>query len=232
MEDELIANLTQRLLQYEPEGDYVRGSIRASSVGNCLRQTYYKMKETPPDEDVVSLLSKDKFVMGFGDLWESYIGKLFSELGIPHHKQPIFNAIHNVSGTTDPIITVNEQIIITECKLTHNDHFQILYENAKRGIQPQEYYSQLQTYLFLLPKTDFGMFIIGNRSWRRKDRLPPFFLQECERDHEWYKKNFGLRIPLLNGHLKDNTLPNREYFDKDKFPCSYCQFINRCWSEE
>jgi hypothetical protein len=228
--DDLIARLTQEILQYEPEpDDGARTAIRVGDIGKCIRQTWYKMNATPSDDGSIPSITKDKFAMAWGNLWETYIMELFSRLGIAHYKHKLHNKEYNLSGETDPIIKFEDKLIITECKATHSESYQQLYNSAKAGMQPEKYYSQLQGYLWLYPKADFGMFIIGNRGWRRKDKAPPFFLQLTERDKRWYNLNFGQRIPLLNEHLNTNEPPPREFDNPNRFPCLYCPYRVRCY---
>ena len=224
--------LSEKLLHYDEQYLFTRSGIRPSDVGNCIRQTWYKYTNTPPDPNQVSLYYKDKFIMGLGNLYEQYFMDLFSKLGIPYQKIRVSNKELGISGETDPVITINNEKILAEMKLTHDTHYMYLYNDAKRGVVPESYNSQIQTYLWLLPEVKEGWLFIGNRSWRRNSPLPPFFIQPVQRDENWKKINFGARLPLLNSHLLDNTIPDREYSDVNLFPCSYCPYKERCYAKE
>ena len=231
MSEETSTKLMQLLLQHTGEKQSTF-NINVSKIGQCIRKTYYEINNTPPDEDLLDTYNKDKFAMAFGELFELYITRLFSELGIPNHKEYVYDRKLKITGITDPIIKLDGQEIITEIKATHGDHYQVLYDQVRYGNEPEIYKPQLQGYLWLLPKTDYGMYIIGNRGWRRKDKLPPIFLHSAQRDKVWYKENFEGRLPVLNEHLDNNTLPEREYNEPDRYPCSYCQFQVRCYGKD
>lgn len=226
---ETNTKLMQLLLNYRPEPQPPRNTIRASLVKNCIRQTFYLMTKVKPDDDYSDSIDKDKFVMAQGNAFEEYIGTLFTKLKISHRKLDLHDKEYNVSGTTDWIIELDNKEIITECKHTHADNYYLFYNNARKGIQPVDYYDQLQTYLSLYKPASYGIFIIGNRAWRRQDKYPPIFTQECQPSEEWWNTRFLPRIPLLNKCLETNEIPPREFTERYKFPCNQCQFNERCW---
>ena len=47
---------------------------------------------------------------------------------------------------------------------------------------------------------------------------------------EW--RSFLDELADLEAHALDGTLPQRPPYDREKFPCSYCNYRTRCWETD
>jgi hypothetical protein len=230
--DSLAARLTQAILYGKsPTQEIDTGSTRShmyvSEVSNCIRRTYYHLTGTSADDDAPED-GPFSFIMQYGNMFEDLISERFAQIGIPRAKLRRGNGKLNLSGETDPIIKFEDKYIITECKATHRDNFvKIISQLTRFNEYPEKYYDQLQTYLWLTPKADLGMIIIGNRDMRPKDRTPPFIIIPIERSIEWKTKNFN-RLKTLNESLDKGIPPNREFTPRD-LECKVCPFFKPCY---
>jgi hypothetical protein len=233
--DELAARLTQHILRARSDdADNTTNSIYASDISKCIRQTYYKMTETPHDEGRNDIDHVVNFVTAYGNMFQSVIQEQLALAGLYKGASArVGTAETNVSGRTDTLIRFEGKRIITESKGTHRKHFQTILDMLKQGKDVSEvvatYYDQLQLYLWLHPKEDLGMLIIGNRDMRYNDNLPPIILLPVERNIEWKKVNFA-RLDELNKSLHEHKPPRREYKITDWQCAKACPFKNRCWS--
>ena len=188
------------------------------------------MNNVPVDEDRIQNLQRAKFTMGLGETWELYVIKLLDLLDIRWKKETVESKDLRLKGETDPVIQYHDKQIILEIKGVHAHQYEVLLDLAKRNIQPDAYYSQLQGYLHLYSKADTGAFMIGNRNQNPQDKNSPFFLQECPRNDEWKHINLDEpdgRIPRLNLALDTNEIPNCE-FNESSWQMKYCPYRSRC----
>ena len=233
MNDHLLTQLTQELLHYEPVIRPHGDKIRVSEIGHCIKRIYLEMNNTPVDEDRIQNLQRAKFTMGLGEVWETYIIKLLDQLNIKWTKETVYNNDLNIVGHTDPIINYHNKIIILEAKGVHQRQFDTLYDLAKKNIQPESYYDQLQCYLHLYSKADTGAFIIGNRNANPQDKNPPFYLLESPRNEEWRHQTLDEpdgRMPRLNLALSTNEMPKCE-FEEQSWQRRFCPYKSRCFKE-
>ncbi|MHB8153371.1 MAG: PD-(D/E)XK nuclease family protein [Bacillati bacterium] len=230
--DALSARLTQAILYGKsPTSEIDSGSSRShiymSEVSNCIRQTYYKITGEPVDIDSDND-NGYSFIMQYGNMFEDLISERFAQIGIPRAKLRLGSGKFNISGETDPVIKFEDKYIITECKATHRDNFnKIIMRLTQYNQYPENYYDQLQMYLWLAPKADLGMLIIANRDMRPNDKTPPFIVVPVERSVEWKTKNFQ-RLNDLNNAIEKGIAPDREYTPKD-MQCKYCPFFKPCY---
>lgn len=233
--DTLAARLTQAILYGKSPSDEIdsgvdRRYLYVSEVSNCIRQSYYKFTGSQQDED-----SEDNgpisFIMSYGNMFESVISERLAEIGIPRIKLRRGTVIDkiSVSGETDPIVKFEDKYIILECKATHRANYQTIIDKfTKYGEYPSTYYDQLQMYLWLTPKADLGMLVIGNRDMRYNDKIPPFIILNVERNTEWKTKNIH-RIKELSNALDVMKPPKREYTPND-WQCKVCAYLKLCYS--
>jgi hypothetical protein len=91
------------------------------------------------------------------------------------------------------------------CYLTLNDRRITIFNNPYFGRDWYEY-------------RQFKVFLNSNGTlWVEGITLPWTFSMVVERWKE------------LEKYLRDNILPPRDGWDKEKYPCTYCQYQNKCW---
>jgi len=223
---DLIDKLYMKILTAEPlEGSRLNSYIYATDVGKCIRQNYYRMTDTKPDEQSVNY--KVPFVLGVGNAYENFITEKLILAGLYRGKVKVSSKDLGISGETDPVIEFEGYRIITEIKATHRKHFELVLNKYKQGIYPETYYDQIQTYLHLYHDADFGVLIVCNRDVNYNDNLPPFIIMKVDRDEDWRKRNWD-RIRSLNKALIDNVPPDRE-FTIDSWQCKSCPYNSTCW---
>ena len=233
--DAIAARLTQAILYgkspgIEAESGTGRTHLYVSELSNCIRQTYYKVTGAAPDEEADDN-GPASFIMSFGNSFESLVSERFAELGIPRSKLRRGDRKLNLSGETDPLIRFEDKLIITECKATHRANYEVIIDKLLRYNEyPSNYYDQLQMYLWLTPKVDLGVLIIGNRDMRYKDKTPPFIIIPVERDSVWKGKNYA-RVNELNDAIDKSQEPRREFTPKD-WQCRVCPYFKRCYDGE
>src|ERR1700680_3598149 len=103
--DEIAARLTQDILRAKPlESRITRTHIRASEVSNCIRQTWYAINNTPPDEGREQQQDIVGFVMEFGNMFEALIERRLALAKVYSGKVRLGDADLNIHGETDTTI--------------------------------------------------------------------------------------------------------------------------------
>lgn len=209
----------------------VRTGVRASEISNCMRRTWYELANTDPDS-TRTIDNVSSFIMDMGSYFEDFITRRFQlmkdatwrgKARIRHRRFPL-------TGETDQIVLFENANIVIECKFTHRDSFIYKMRNFQRGICDDRYYSQIQTYLWILPDIEYGIILIGNRDMRPNDNIPPLIWKRVDRDEEWQNNNEN-RLNDLVSHLGTNTTPEREFaFNSNE--CKWCPFRELCWDLE
>lgn len=227
--EEIANDLYMDILTVEPlEGSRLNTYVYASDISKCIRQLYYRMTETPLDDSAEEVGHKVSFVLDAGNAYESLITNRLIQLGLYRGRVRVSHSDLLVSGETDPVIDYHGKRIITEIKATHRRHYTTIINNLKVNRYPDNYVDQLQMYLHLYDKADFGVLIICNRDVNYDDNIPPFLVIPIERDENWKKINWD-RLGRLKESLKTLNPPDRE-FNKESWQCRVCPYNKTCWS--
>lgn len=227
---EIADSLYMDLLTVRPlEGSRLNSYVYASDISKCIRQTYYKMVETPLDDSAEDASHRVSFVLDAGNAYENLITERLILLGLYRGRVRVSHSGLLISGETDPIIEYRGKKIITEIKATHRKHYTTILNNLKLGNYPELYVAQLQAYLHLYEQADFGVLIICNRDVNYDDKMPPFLVIPIERDENWKKINWS-RLERLKEAVKKGIPPDRE-FEQSSWQCKVCPYNKTCYSD-
>lgn len=228
-DDERVNSLVEKIIAAEPyrapKQDVTE--VWASRVSACIRRQWYEMSNIEPDPDAEEQKPISKFIMAFGNLFEQVVTEQMQFLGVWRKKGRVKNRELSISGETDPIAFFEGDKILFEIKSEHRKKFHYTLREFKQGSCRPEYYSQIQTYLWLLTDIDYGVILVGNRDMIPSDTIPQIIWKRVDRDLEWQKENKE-RLVSLRTHLANKTIPDREFVLSD-WQCQYCSFKNQCW---
>lgn len=224
-----VNRLMDRIITARPyQQEDSRTGVRASGIANCMRRTFYEITGSEPDIEQ-HIDDKSRFTMDIGTYFEDFITKKIqlAEGVTWKGKARVRHKLYPLTGETDQIVFFENNNVVIECKFTNSSSFVYKMREFARNVCDDRYYSQLQTYLWILPGIEYGIILIGNRDMKPRDELPPLIWKRVDRDLEWQELNSN-RLGDLVSHLKNNTLPDREFTLNDN-DCKWCPFKNTCW---
>jgi hypothetical protein len=223
----LTEMLNNHLLDKKKKNDEERAEIEArrreskefkfypSSIGKCPREIVYAMLGYPRPE----IPSRVLRIFDNGDSMHERYQNWFAEMGILISPElPIKDDELGISGRTDALIRLNDELILVELKSSNANQFERM---QKAGAPREEFSQQLQLYLHLTGIKK-GIILIENKNDQS--------ILEFEEEYDNTMANELVRkIRSCIHHAKEGTLPDRP-FNKSSFECRYCDFNTECWS--
>jgi CRISPR/Cas system-associated exonuclease Cas4 (RecB family) len=191
-----------------------------SDAGKCIRALVYQWRgvEGKPQE------IRSFFVKEDGNIHHRAIKEQLRKAGINFimEETPIKDKELPLSGKLDAVIRLEGKYYALEIKSLNRYSFD---EIVKLG--PREDHSiQLQLYIHYL-KNLFHLDVnLGLLLYKCKDtaRLWEFPLDYDKK----YVEKFFSTVELVKKHLKEGTLPERQYHITD-WECRYCDYSQICW---
>jgi hypothetical protein len=230
---EFASRLVEKILSARGADRENRGQIHASDVGRCMRQTYFKLTKTSPDEGKSADDDHINLIYKYGDAFELVMTRQMQLAGIWRDRAEVYNSDFDLTGTTDPTCEFEGKNVIVEFKGTHRQHFMVLKNKFIYG-ECDNYYDQIQTYLWLYPKADCAVLIVGNRDMRPKDideGIPEVLQGEIHRDQKWKEDNWD-RLQILRTALDVTHEPPKCEFKEGAWQRNWCPWRSRCASGE
>lgn len=227
MANDLTLLLNEYLLEKKKENDGQRAELEKkrrdtkdfkfypSSIGKCSREIVYAMLGYSKPE----IPSRVLRIFDNGDSMHERYQNWFGEMGILISPElPIKDEELGISGRTDALIRINDELVLVELKSSNTRQFERM---QKEGLPKEEFSKQLQLYLHLTGIKK-GIILIENKN----DQSILEFTEDYDNElaNELIKK-----IKDCIWHAKENLIPERP-FAKTSFECRYCDFNIECWS--
>lgn len=214
-----------------------------SSVGQCSRKIAYQMVGTPSQPLPARVLR----ILDNGTSMHSRYELLFAEMGIllasevkiseESEDKAIaeFCRKYHISGRTDAIIRVDDEVYIVELKSASNNSFSRIRDS---GEPKKEHYQQIQLYMHILG-IHRGIILMENKDTQEIWEFPVHYdpemathiLKTINMINESVA-NYMASVELGNYERPyiqlEHLFPDREY-DKTSFECRYCDFRSICW---
>lgn len=198
-------------------------SNRASELGHeCTRYLVYNRtiwdQKIPHDVGL-------QYVFDMGNEIEAIVLKELSEAGfaLENQQRDFQDAQHKITGHIDSMIIIDGKKHLLEVKSSSPYIFDTItdLDSVKNHKFPyiRKYYAQVNLYLYLSGVSDEGILLFKNKtSGKYKEILIPLDYELCE--------NLLKKAEEIEGHLKNNTLPDRIQYD-DQI-CGKCPFVHIC----
>ena len=214
------------------KGIFVKDHFHGSDVGTCylhtqlsiltpIQKTYEPVKQIflrdgHLNEEVMMELLNSSYTTGYHDQEIIYKDDIKLSDTVTEHIV--------ISNHPDLMIFYNQKLsILVEFKATKDWYFKNV---ACKGMVPNKYYGQVQSYLQAL-NINFGLLFIKNR--HDSNVLPPFVIQY---NPEYIQTRFrylaGVQHLIKQGK---NQLVPKEYQSKDTAECKFCDYREHCWEK-
>jgi hypothetical protein len=190
-----------------------------SSIGNCLRQLWFKAKKAPKRDDPEEDLLRTHMIFETG----TYVGVMFQNLCsrarlLIAREVAICNPKTRVLGHADGLLGIKQRRLTMELKTINDTQF------SKLGDKPKDEHVS-QTYAYM-PEigTDEGLIVYLEKNRHAiKEFHVPFVPKE-------YKRRVTDRISYYFDCIESNTIPRREGEHPREHPCRWCPYIVVCFS--
>lgn len=188
-----------------------------SSIAKCRREIVYQMLGYPKQDIPTRVLR----IFDNGDSMHERYQNWFAEMGILISPElPLKNEELCISGRTDALIRINDELVLVELKSANDRSFGWM---VKKNEPKEDYVMQLQLYLHLTG-IDKGIILIENKNDQTILEFPIAY--DKEMSNELINK-----IKYCVDHAKSNEIPERDY-TKSTFQCKYCDYAEMCWSSK
>lgn len=205
----------ERMKKHEKQREAGEFKFYPSSIAKCRREVVYQMLGYPKEDIPTRVLR----IFDNGDCMHERYQNWFAEMGILISPElPLKDKELCISGRTDALIKINDELILVELKSANDRSFNLM---VKKNEPKEDYVMQLQLYLHITG-IDKGIIFIENKNDQSILEFPITY------DEEMAEELID-KIMYCVTHAKSNDIPERDY-TKSTFQCKYCDYAEMCWS--
>lgn len=200
-----------------------------SALFGCMRLQWYEQK----DYDLEPHSTRSKSIFRDGHTFHQITQQDMIDLGYskPEWTEIFVEGVCGIEGHADQILEINGELVLVDYKSSGSDEDWFGNKSWKELTKnpPLTYRMQIILYMGELRKKGYPIergFIVFKR--KCNGELAEY---EIKWDEMLYEMALE-RTRQLWELNKNNILPEREYEDKNKFPCKNCAARKICWEKE
>jgi len=244
MYQELIDNyISERYDKHQEERGSDAGEWHPSSLTGCPRAAVYDFEgyDETNETEMRSKRIMDRGTEVHEFIQGAVIRDIIAKGGQPSDFLPEVKVnFAGIKGSCDGLLKVDRDLYeVQEYKSIGPNGKKYLYPKpyGKRGPTniPQakpEHVKQARIYHHCLSRMGYALtdhvriVYIDRDDWSVLEFEVPAWTED-----EWYI--FLAELGELEDHVEEGTLPDRpEEYERDKFPCNFCNFNTRCWEQD